>query len=527
MSIFHINIQCLTNKYDELSFYVNNNLFDIVCLSEHWCKQGILNLIHIENFKLATSFNRINHIHGGVCIYLKENILYKVVDVTAYCRELDAEFCALEIKGTDINVLIVAVYRSNTGCKDTFLQLFDLMLYNISRKCDMICIFGDFNINFLLPSKSLDDLLNICHMYGIEATIKDFTRIHKSSATCIDNILTNIDDNTFKVSVVNPGISDHFGQCMNLTIDMKTHLDSVKKVRPITKKGLANFKESFANLNWFQFYNSACAENMASYLTEKSNALVQKHFPQKHIRKQKNIKWFNENLVEQRKVISAMKTICYVTKDEELLKLYKEFQINYNFNLKVAKRDAVSNLIQNSTNKVKTTWHIVNSERNLIVKNESLHQFTSNQYNAYFSSVVDQIVNSLQIDTTVQSQIIQNIPVVSESFVMLPLLQQEVFDAIQELKNTKTCDFYELSAPLIKELLDYMVEPLTILFNKCVDEGIFPDSLKISRVTPLFKKGDTELIENYRPISQVPIFAKIFEIILKKRLLQYFLKKIC
>ena len=41
--------------------------------------------------------------------------------------------------------------------------------------------------------------------------------------------------------------------------------------------------------------------------------------------------------------------------------------------------------------------------------------------------------------------------------------------------------------------------------------GEFPDSLKVGKITPVFKKGNQEEFENYRPISTLPIFGKIFE----------------
>ena len=41
--------------------------------------------------------------------------------------------------------------------------------------------------------------------------------------------------------------------------------------------------------------------------------------------------------------------------------------------------------------------------------------------------------------------------------------------------------------------------------------GIFPDTLKTGLVSPIYKKGDPQLLDNYRPISTLPIFRKIFE----------------
>ena len=41
--------------------------------------------------------------------------------------------------------------------------------------------------------------------------------------------------------------------------------------------------------------------------------------------------------------------------------------------------------------------------------------------------------------------------------------------------------------------------------------GTFPDKLKIGKITPIYKKDDKELFENYRPVSTLPIFGKIFE----------------
>jgi len=52
---------------------------------------------------------------------------------------------------------------------------------------------------------------------------------------------------------------------------------------------------------------------------------------------------------------------------------------------------------------------------------------------------------------------------------------------------------------------------LSALINKSFECGIVPDQLKIARVCPIFKSGDQTDFTNYRPISVLPAFSKIFE----------------
>ena len=64
---------------------------------------------------------------------------------------------------------------------------------------------------------------------------------------------------------------------------------------------------------------------------------------------------------------------------------------------------------------------------------------------------------------------------------------------------------------LLKQLIDELIEPLVIVINKSLKEGIFPDLLKFASVCPIFKKGDRNKCANYRPISLLSNLSKIFE----------------
>jgi hypothetical protein len=65
---------------------------------------------------------------------------------------------------------------------------------------------------------------------------------------------------------------------------------------------------------------------------------------------------------------------------------------------------------------------------------------------------------------------------------------------------------------------------LSTLINITVDTGVFPDRLKKAQVTPLFKKNDPLVISNYRPVSILPIFSKLFEKVIETKLIIYLIK---
>ena len=73
----------------------------------------------------------------------------------------------------------------------------------------------------------------------------------------------------------------------------------------------------------------------------------------------------------------------------------------------------------------------------------------------------------------------------------------------------------------MKYTIHLISEPLSIIINKCISNGIFPFKMKIARVTPIFKKGDRKDINNYRPISVLTIFSKILEKCIYNRLIHF------
>jgi hypothetical protein len=93
---------------------------------------------------------------------------------------------------------------------------------------------------------------------------------------------------------------------------------------------------------------------------------------------------------------------------------------------------------------------------------------------------------------------------------------------IDELKPKSSCGVDGLSNKLLKLIRNDIVDVLTLIINQSLENGIFPEKLKIAKVVPLYKKNDCHLFENYRPISVLPSLSKVLERIMHTQITAYF-----
>jgi hypothetical protein len=105
-----------------------------------------------------------------------------------------------------------------------------------------------------------------------------------------------------------------------------------------------------------------------------------------------------------------------------------------------------------------------------------------------------------------------------------PVTNQEIENHINSLKNSVAPGYDNISSKLLKEIVPSIKEPLSIIFNRCMCEGYYPEKLNTSIVKPLHKSGNKFDMSNYRPISLTSNISKVFEKIIKQRLLSFFKK---
>ena len=212
---------------------------------------------------------------------------------------------------------------------------------------------------------------------------------------------------------------------------------------------------------------------------------------------------------------------------ENCYKIYKRKLVNL---LKVAKSRYYTNLFNNFKTNTKKLWRVINSITNkscrltkvdnLIIKNEILSKPSdiSEAYNRFFVNAANDLQDRLPKFESDHKKYMG--PRNPNSMELSHITVVEVAGIIKSLQN-KTCRINDFSPAILKRNCHLIVIPLTQLLNQSFQQGKFPNKLKHAQVIPLYKKGARSDINNYRPISLLNIFSKIFEKAMKIKLVSF------
>ena len=97
----------------------------------------------------------------------------------------------------------------------------------------------------------------------------------------------------------------------------------------------------------------------------------------------------------------------------------------------------------------------------------------------------------------------------------------EVVNIVDDFLKKTSTGHDNIPAIILKWIIHLIAPILVDIFNKCANQGIYPEILKIGKITPLFKSGEKVIDDNYRPITVLIQINKIFEKLIHKRMMTF------
>ena len=212
------------------------------------------------------------------------------------------------------------------------------------------------------------------------------------------------------------------------------------------------------------------------------------------------------------------------------LKIYKTYRNKLNSLLRKAEREHYDKLLTQHKSNLSKSWKIVkdvinkNKQKTIpntfIINNKENTDPSSisNHFNEFFANIGTNLAkNILDIDKDATSYIKYNNP---SSMFNSPVLATEVLKIISSL-NKASHGWDDISSQIVKTTSHLFIEPITHILNLSLIQGVFPDELKIAKIVPIYKSENNQIINNYRPVSVLPIFSKLFERVMYSRLFSF------
>ena len=238
--------------------------------------------------------------------------------------------------------------------------------------------------------------------------------------------------------------------------------------------------------------------------------------------KHMNKKWFNQECRNARntyhyirKQYNMYKTVHYKNRLKNVSKLYKRA---ISKNVTIYKNEKISKLKNLKRAKPRDFWKIINSVNKQENYTAPLHELYK-----YFKSLNEDkhIENSdFQTNTSDFSSNANHTNL--NTSINKPFTDIEIIAAVKNLKNNKSSGIDNILNEHLKTSIHIMAPVYTKLFNIIFDTGLVPESWSLGNILPIYKnKGDPNNPENYRPITLLSCFGKLFTSILNNRLTSY------
>ena len=531
-SVLICNIRSCRKKFLDFTCYFNNVIFNYSCiiLVETWLTSEYDDVFTLRGFK---SFNVYrNNYGGGIRLYARDGLTVTVLHPYTFVNSVFERLC-VEVTSVDNKYILCCVYHpptSNHELNYDFIEQLYQNLVNIRELGVPIVLGGDMNLNLFNPLKLnyiarfIDCLLELGLLPLINIPTKFNPNNNVTKYALLDQFWVSSSMQVKDAYVIPTEIADHYSVAVALGI-----YNAVENVDIKTR--MFNHTN---NIKFTSLLNDLRPEIVHDDMNETFNYYYDKLFriydfsypmvTKTAIKMTENGEWLTPAIrkcIKKKSKLYKMYTQGFIYREDytfyanKLTTLLKRVRKLYYFKLFL--RDP-----KNSNR----TWFYLNkllgnstgsAMEKLTVGDESLTGIGMVNYaNNYFVS----IANSLTLNVPNRGPYIFFTEANRHTFSMKPTDVYEVELVIKKLKN-KGKGLFDISVKTIKNNSNLFSVHITLLYNYSIEKRVFPDELKIARVLPGHKSGQKDIIDNFRPISNLCVISKIFEKLTYNRMMSF------
>ena len=367
-SSLHFNARSLFKKFDHFVDYINllDFQFHVIGFSETWLNDNSP-VLSINNYS-SVNKNRQGRSGGGVALYVHNSLSFFLRSDLS----MDSDICDslfLEIPRTrEKNIIIGIIYKPPDSNTNVFVDAFDNVMANINRENKTSFIMGDFNID-LLKHSSHNPTLNFVNSIFSNShlpLINRPTRITSSTATLIDNILSNGNNLLTRSGILINDLSDHL-PVYQITFFSKSpckvkNCNTSQFNRLITSERVDRFKMDLSNVSWNAVLNidepNLALNTFHSHFLD----LYDKHFPvKKSISRRKLKTWMTNGVINSIKYKNKLYKKFISNPTTSNSSKYKKFRNKLNSTIKLTKANYYRDKFNSAKTNIKNTWNIINS----------------------------------------------------------------------------------------------------------------------------------------------------------------------
>ena len=469
---------------------------------------------------------------SGLIIFLSDMFTNVKIKSEFNISSTDFEILGLEVNLKTEKLLLINCYRSPSGNFNNFIDGFADLLSKINDyKEHKSYILGDLNVNlFNSNSNNCTKYLDCIFSNNFLPIISRATHFGGQNGTLIDHILTNDMSKIYSSGIIRCNISRHLPTfvCLDYNFDSSNPRTARPRVK-INDYNIKNFVEEF-NAIAFDLENNS-AELCFTKFHDNFKVLYDKWFVNSNNNSAKGSilksDWISIGVAKSSDYKNHLYELWINNKTSKNWNIYLNYKRIFDTIKNKEKFDYYDKCFKSNQHDLKKTWKLINgilgrkrSNRLLVFPGEK----AAHNFNSYFVNVAQDLINKNINASNLagkENNFNKYLPGVSDNEILdCEFLCSDIKDIISKLNNSKGTYF----SPRILKILSPIISPvLTNLFNKCIKDGYFPKELKIAKIIPLYKnKGSISEFCNYRPISMLSVFSKIFEKLIHQQISDFF-----